>query len=83
MATIEVGGSSSQSAPSPIQLATWQDDWAGQLAGLTAWAPHPANSTTTFRCTTTTNVAGTEAVVDADLTAWVEADPGHRHYSVT
>ena len=83
MATIEVGGNSSTSAPSPIQLATWHDDWNGQLAGLTAWAPHPATSTTTFRCTTTTNRTGTRAVVDAPLTTWRDADQGHRHYSVT
>ena len=82
MATIEVGGINSQSAPSPIQLATWQEDWAPQLANLTAWAP-PAGSSTTYRCTTTATVSQTEAVVDDDLTAWVDADPGHRHYVVT
>ena len=83
MATIEVGGINAQSAPSPIQLAAWQQDWAPQLPGLTAWAPNPANSTTNYRCTTTATVNATEAVVDDDLTAWVDADPGHRHYSVT
>lgn len=83
MATIEVGGINAQSAPSPIQLAAWQQDWGPQLPALTAWAPPPGPNITSYRCTTTANVSATEAVVDNDLTAWVDADPGHRHYSVT
>jgi|1185.fasta_scaffold62702_2 hypothetical protein len=79
MATIDVGGIDAQSAPSPIQLAVWQQDWA-QLPGLTDWVSLPGN--TTYRCTTTASVAATEAVVDKDLTRWVEDDPGHREYQV-
>jgi hypothetical protein len=83
MATIEAGGINEKSAPSPIQLQTWHDDWAPQLPGLTQWESHPKGSKTNFRCTTTANVSQTEAVVGPDLTAWVEKDPGHRHYSVS
>jgi hypothetical protein len=83
MATIEVGGINERSAPSPAQLQTWHDDWTPQLPNLTNWEPEPQGSRTNFRCTTTANVNQTEAVVDPDLTTWVEADPGHRHYSVS
>jgi hypothetical protein len=83
MATIEAGGINAQSAPSPIQLATWQDDWGPQLPGLTAWVATTPAPVTAYRCTTTATVAATETVVDDDLTAWVDADSGHRHYSVT
>jgi hypothetical protein len=81
MATITVSGINEQSAPSPIQLRSWQHDWAPQLPGLTAWTPNPPS--TTYSCTTAAGVAATRAVVDGDLTRWVEDDPGHRHYSVT
>jgi hypothetical protein len=83
MATIEVSGHNAQSAPSPVQRMSWTQDWNPHLTALTAWAPHPANSQTTFRCTTTSTVAVTEGVVDDDLTTWVDADQGHRAYSVT
>ena len=82
MATIDVDGINAQSAPSPIQLAAWTHDWSPQLVALSPWAPHPAGSRTNFRCTTTSSVAQTQAVVDVDLTAWVEDDPGHRGYEV-
>ena len=83
MATIEVGGMNEGSAPSPAQLNTWHGDWAQELAALTAWAPHPDDSETNYRCTTTSTVAATEAVVGAALTTWRELDSGHRHFSVT
>ena len=83
MATISVSGINAQSAPSPIQLASWQEDWAPQLPGLTPWAPPYNINTLEYSCTTTANVPATQAVVDNDLTAWVDADPGHRGYLVT
>lgn len=81
MTTIEVNGISANSAPTTIQLATWHEDWTA-LTGLTAWAAHPTSSTTSFRCTTTSTFAQTEAVVEADLQAWLEMDLAHRGYSV-
>lgn len=82
MTTIEASGINQKSAPSPIQLRSWQQDWAPNLEGLTPWVGYPTGSKTSFRCRTTTNENKTNDVVVDDLKAWVDADPGHRTFSV-